>query len=80
MGNFLFTINDFVSFVTDRQSMFFISNRFINEKIDGVCVTQFQIDYICDTNISNHKHTWLNCVVIFNICVGVTNNCNRKVR
>ena len=42
-GNFLFPINDFVSFGTYRQSMYFMSTRFLKDKINGLCVPQFQL-------------------------------------
>ena len=53
-GKFLFTIKDFVSFGTDHQSMHFMSTAFLKYKINRVCVPQFQLAYICDTNNPSH--------------------------
>ena len=50
--NFLFFMNDFVSFLTDHEPMFYISNRFLKGNIDGICVTQFEINYIHKKNIT----------------------------
>ena len=47
--NFLFTMKDFVSFATYRQSMYFMSIRFLKYKINGFRVPQFKLAYICDT-------------------------------
>ena len=49
--NFLFLMNDFVSFGTDHQSIFFMSNRFVKDKNNGVCVPEFQLAHIRDTKI-----------------------------
>ena len=55
-GKLLFPIKDFVSFGTYRQSIYFMSTRFLKDEINGVYVTQFQLDYIHDkTHISHRK-------------------------
>ena len=51
----LFTKRECFSFGTDIQSLFYTSNRFLKNNIDGVCVPQFQRDYICDTTHTLHK-------------------------
>ena len=53
-GKFLFTMKDFVSFGTDCQSIYFMSTRFLKEKINGVRVPPFQIAYIHDTTHISH--------------------------
>ena len=45
-GKFLFNMTYFVPFVTDRQSMFYLSNRFLKYNIYGVCVPKFQLSCI----------------------------------
>ena len=35
--------------------MYYISTRYLKEKITGVCVPQFKLYYICD--ITNPSHT-----------------------
>ena len=45
----------FVSFVTDRQSMYFMSTIFLTDNINGVRVPQFQIAYISKTTNPQHK-------------------------
>ena len=35
---FLISMKDFVSFATYHQSIYFVSNRFSKDNIDGVCV------------------------------------------
>ena len=40
-GKFLFPMKVFVSFGTDRQSMYFMSNKFLKFKLNGFCVPQF---------------------------------------
>ena len=40
-GKFLFHINEFVSFSTDRHSMYFMSTILLKDKINGVRVLQF---------------------------------------
>ena len=49
-------MKDFVSFGTDHQSMYFMSTRFLRDKINGVRVPQFQLDYIRDTTDPSHKN------------------------
>ena len=39
-------MKDFVSFGTDRQSMYFMLTRFLKENINGDRVPQFQFVYI----------------------------------
>ena len=48
-------MNKFGPFITDLQSMYFMSTIFIKEKIGGVCVPQFQLAYICDTTHPSNK-------------------------
>ena len=55
-GKFLFPTKDFVSFGTDRQSMYFISTRFLKYKIGGFHVPQFQLAYICSTTHLSRKY------------------------
>ena len=43
-------------FGIDRQSMYFISTRFLKEKINVVRVPQLQLSYIRDTSHPLHKH------------------------
>ena len=45
-GKSLFTMKKFVSFVTDCQSMYFMSTRSLNDKIDGDHVPQSNFNYI----------------------------------
>ena len=40
-GEFLFPMKEFVSFGTDRQSMYFIPAGLLKDKINSVCVPQF---------------------------------------
>ena len=54
-GKFLFLMMVYVPFGTDHQSMYFISTRFLKDKIYGVCVPQFQLFHIRDTTNSVHK-------------------------
>ena len=42
-GMFLFTVKDFVSFITDSKSMFLMSTRFLKYMINGVSVPQFRV-------------------------------------
>ena len=51
-------MKDFVSFGTDCQSIFIISARLLEDDIDGVCVTKFQLAYIHDKT-----HPLHNCFV-----------------
>ena len=48
-------MRDFTFFVTDNQSMFYMSNRFLKEKIYGFHVPQFQLAYIRDKKHPLHK-------------------------
>ena len=43
-GKILFSMKDFVSLGTDRQSMYFVSTKLLKYKINGVCVPQSQLD------------------------------------
>ena len=54
-GKFLFFKNQFLSFLTDRQSMYFMSTRLLKYKIVGVRVPQFQLAYTRDTTHPSHK-------------------------
>ena len=42
--------------------MYFMSNRFLKDNINGVYVTQFQLPYIRDTTHPSHK-IWLSFFV-----------------
>ena len=48
-------MKDFVSFVIDCQSMYFMSTILLKDKIDELRVLQFQLDYIRDTIGPSHK-------------------------
>ena len=50
-------MNNFVPFGTDGQSMYLISTRFLKDKIDGVSVPKFQLDYICNRTHPLHKNS-----------------------
>ena len=52
---FLFPTNEFVSFRTDCQSMYFMSTRFLKNKINGLRVPQFQLANIFYTTNPSHK-------------------------
>ena len=52
----LFTIEEFVSFVTDRQSMFYMWTIFLRDKFYGVRVPQYQLVYIHDKNHPLNKN------------------------
>ena len=52
----LFITNKFVSFGTDRQSMFYIWTIFLRDKVDGVRVPQFQLTYIHNKNHPLNKN------------------------
>ena len=54
-GEFLFPMKDFVSFVTDHQSMYFMSTIFLGKNIYGVRVPQFQLAYIRNTTNNPQK-------------------------
>ena len=58
-GKFFSPMKDFVSTRIDHQSMYFMSTRFFKDNIDGFCIPQLQLAYICDTNHNLHKY----CVV-----------------
>ena len=49
-------MNDFVSFSTDCQSVYFMSTGFLKYKINVVRVTKFQLAYIRNTTHISHKH------------------------
>ena len=72
-GEFLFPKNEFVSFGTDFQSMYFISTRFLKDKIDGVCVPQFKLAYIFNTTHSLCKN-WVSFFVKYIMCGGGINS------
>ena len=55
-GKLLFFMKEFVSFGTDLQSIYFMSTRFLKDKIGGVCVPQFQLSYIRNTTHPLHKN------------------------
>ena len=42
-------------FCADHKSMYFMSTRFLKDKMNGVHVQRFKIAYICDTTDSSHK-------------------------
>ena len=48
-GKLLSSVTDLVSFGTVFQSIYFMSTILLKYKIIGSRVTQFQLDYICDT-------------------------------
>ena len=54
-GKFLFTMNYFVSFGTYLLLILFMSDIFLKNDIDGICVTKFQLSYIRDTTNPLHK-------------------------
>ena len=47
-------MKEFLPFGTYCKSMFYMSNVFLKETIDGICVPQFQLDYICKTTNSSY--------------------------
>ena len=47
-GKIVYPMKYFVPFVTDHQSVFFMSTRFLKYKINGFRVPQFQLSYIHD--------------------------------
>ena len=55
-GKFLFSMKEFVSFGTDSQSIYFMSIRFLKDKINGFRVPQFHLAYIHDTTHISCKH------------------------
>ena len=50
-------MKDFVSFGTDCQPTYFMSNRILKYKIDVFHVPLFQLAYICDTAHTSHKNS-----------------------
>ena len=52
---FLFNMKDFVLFGTEYPSMFFMSTRFLRDKIYGSRVLKFQLYYIRDTTHPSNK-------------------------
>ena len=40
---------------SDRQSMYFMSTRFLNDNTNGVRVPHFQLVYICNKTHHSHK-------------------------
>ena len=54
-------MNEFLSFRTDRQSVYFISTRLFKDKIDGVRVKKFQLAYVCNRNHPSHKNVVIFC-------------------
>ena len=55
-GNLLFTMKDFVSFVTYSKSMYFMSTLLLKYNIGGISVPQFKIYYIYDTTHTSHTN------------------------
>ena len=55
-GKLLFPMKDIVPFGMDCKQMYFMSTKFLKDKINGVHVTQFQLAYICNTTHPSHKH------------------------
>ena len=45
-----------MSFETDSQSIFYMSNRLLKDNFDDVCVIKSQLAYICNTINSLNKH------------------------
>ena len=74
-GEFLFPMKDFVLFRTYCHSIYFMSTRFLKDKIDGVLVKTVQLDYICNTTHPSHK-IWLIYVVEYIICTFKLNGWN----
>ena len=48
-------MKDFVSFGTDRQSIYFMSTILLKDNINGILVTQFQLAYIRGITHPSHK-------------------------
>ena len=74
---FSFPMKNCVSFGTYLQSMYFMSIRFLKDKINGVRVPQFQLVQISDTTHPSHKN-WLICVVKYIVCGGKFNIFNYR--
>ena len=53
-GNFLVPMKDFVSSITDSQSMDFVSTRFLKNKINRIRVLIFKLPYIRNTTYLSH--------------------------
>ena len=70
-------MKDFVSFVTDLQSMYFIPTKLLEENINGVRFPQFQHAYIHYKNHPSHKICF-SCVVNYIICGGEINIWNYR--
>ena len=54
-GEFLFAMKEFVTFITYRQSMFYMSSILLKLKINGVYVSQFKLYYIFNTTHTSHE-------------------------
>ena len=52
----LYSMDYFVSFGTDHQSIYFMSTRFLRYKINVDRVPNFQLVYIRDTSHTSHKY------------------------
>ena len=61
-GKLVFTMKDFVTLGIDCQSIYFMSNIFFKNSINGVCVPQFQLAYVCATTHPSHK-------ILFELCL-----------
>ena len=71
-GNYLFLMKDFLSFRTDRQSMYFMSTILLKYNINRVIIPQFQLAYICYPTHPSNKN-WLSCGVNYIIRGGKIN-------
>ena len=67
---YYFPMKCFFSFITDSQSMFFISNVFLKYNINGVHVPQLHISYIRDTTHTPHKNVVKLCRELHHIWWG----------
>ena len=65
MGKFLFPMKDFVSFSTYRNSIYFMSNKIIKDKINEFCVLQFKLAYICGTTHPLHGNLNKFCCEVY---------------
>ena len=63
-GKLLFTIKYFVTFGKYGQSVYLISTRFLKDKINVVCVPQFQLAFNCDTTHPSHKNLVKLCLEV----------------
>ena len=54
--NLLLTFKDFVSFVTDPSSMYFMSTIVLEDKIGGFHITLYQLAYIRGITHPSHKN------------------------